>query len=1288
LLTGAAVFDTDVPANALTFELLSAPAGMSVEPATGGLTWTPAESQVPSTNWVTLRVRDNGMPSLTATQSFTVFALPINRLPVLIVPPDQTIDEMTTLTLTNEASEAAYPELRLTFGLLDPPAGVVMNPTNGVFTWTPTENQGPGTNLILVVVRDDGFPSVTVTQSFSVVVREINRAPVWLVQPDVRLREGDTLDFSLAAANGLFQEVWTGLGGGTVFDLTNNFAFPDQPTTWGVLTNGFEAPCPGVNYHGQRLRGFLVPAETGAYVFALHRFWDFGWGACLLYLSTDETSGNKVAIAGWAGDFQQPQSAPIELAAGGRYYVEALMVKGGGAFNSQAINWQIPGGWVEAPIPASRLVPFAGVRDPDWPANELSYQLIAGPEGADLNPATGQLSWTPASTQRPSTNVFVVAVSDNGTPSLGATQKFTVVVSDAPELTLPETATVDELTTLTLPLRVRDVSVPPNVQTFDLVSGPVGMTLNPASGVLTWTPSEAQGPSTNLVTVRVTDDGSPPRSDTRGFSVVVNEVNAAPIWTAVQNPTLTLGQSLDFNLASLTNHGLWREVYAGIAGDLIADLTNHASFPDHPTSVEILTNYFAAPVNVDDNYGQRIRAWVVPPRTGLYTFWISSANESLLYLSGDNQPGNKVVIAGLTAGAVPRSPPIRLIAGRAYYIEALMKAGVGDDSLSVSWQLPDRTDELLFPASWCVLDPGTAVVASDPDVPANGLSFELLSCPGGMSVNPATGGLTWTPTEAQAPTTNVVIVRARDDGSPGLSATQSFAVFVRPPNPRAPTLAPIPDQALDELTPLTFTNQAGDADLGEQLSFWLLQAPAGASVDETNGVFTWTPAESQGPSSNWITLVVSDDGVPSLSATQSFAVIVRDVNTPPTWLPIADETVLPGDMLTVLPRGLLREIYEGITSYVEGGQVRWAVANLTSLATYPAQPLSTILVTNMSEFASGMGPGRGQRARGYFAPPETATYEFLCWGSESQVYLSSDEQPDNRRQVWWTWGGGGSGFPSQMLDTGRLYYVEIISAAPSLTFWKPLPGAGLFGLAATDADLPENLLAYEVLAGPAGLRVNPITGQVVWTPGLAQAPSTNVVTLKVSDDGTPSLSATQNFTIVVLENHPPTASLNSPTNGTVIIAPTAILLEAVAEDVDGNLEAVEFFDDTRRLAEVASAPFRFVCTNAAAGPHSLTVRARDRAGVTTDSAPVTITVRLPVSPRWTESQLLADGGFRLSLTGEGGYKCVIEASTNLAHQGEWAAVWTNIVSEGGSLEFTDLAATNFVQRFYRARQEP
>ena len=70
-ITNAAT-DPDVPAQVLTFSLLSGPTNAAIAPGTGVFQWTPLVEQANTTNLLTVRVADNGLPSLSATQSYYV----------------------------------------------------------------------------------------------------------------------------------------------------------------------------------------------------------------------------------------------------------------------------------------------------------------------------------------------------------------------------------------------------------------------------------------------------------------------------------------------------------------------------------------------------------------------------------------------------------------------------------------------------------------------------------------------------------------------------------------------------------------------------------------------------------------------------------------------------------------------------------------------------------------------------------------------------------------------------------------------------------------------------------------------------------------------------------------------------------------------------------------------------------------------------------------------------------------------------------------------------------------
>src|SRR5205814_922198 len=109
-----------------------------------------------------------------------------------------------------------------------------------------------------------------------------------------------------------------------------------------------------------------------------------------------------------------------------------------------------------------------------------------------------------------------------------------------------------------------------------------------------------------------------------------------------------------------------------------------------------------------------------------------------------------------------------------------------------------------------------------------------------------------------------------------------------------------PSRTINELTLLTVTNRATDSDLPAQaLTYQLLSPPAGASID-TNGVITWTPMEAQGPSANTITTIVTDNGVPPASATNTFTVTVNEVNSSPVLAAQPNYTIAAQTLLTVI----------------------------------------------------------------------------------------------------------------------------------------------------------------------------------------------------------------------------------------------------------------------------------------------------------------------------------------------------------------------------------------------------
>ncbi|MCU0783148.1 MAG: hypothetical protein MUF81_03700, partial [Verrucomicrobia bacterium] len=126
--------------------------------------------------------------------------------------------------------------------------------------------------------------------------------------------------------------------------------------------------------------------------------------------------------------------------------------------------------------------------------------------------------------------------------------------------------------------------------------------------------------------------------------------------------------------------------------------------------------------------------------------------------------------------------------------------------------------------------------------------------------------------------------------------------------------------AMDELTTLSVNNAALDSNSPPQLVFYSFvnNPPAWTSLDAFSGTITLKPQEVDGPTNVVITTVATDNGYPPLSATNSFTLIVNEVNVAPFW-----PTNVPGR-----------------TNYVVNALTTLIVTNTASDADIPTNTLS------------------------------------------------------------------------------------------------------------------------------------------------------------------------------------------------------------------------------------------------------------------------------------------------------------------------------------------------------------
>ncbi|MCX4030004.1 putative Ig domain-containing protein [Endozoicomonas sp. SM1973] len=168
-----------------------------------------------------------------------------------------------------------------------------------------------------------------------------------------------------------------------------------------------------------------------------------------------------------------------------------------------------------------------------------------------------------------------------------------------------------------------------------------------------------------------------------------------------------------------------------------------------------------------------------------------------------------------------------------------------------------------------------AVTATD----ANGdtLTYRLEVAPTGMTINPTSGLINWTPTQQQIGV-NSVSVRVTD--SKGGVTSQQFTVTVNAVVNKSPVITSSPGTAANAGQAYRYTVTATDAD-GDSLTYQLEAAPKGMTINANSGLISWTPANNQQGANEVV--VRAEDGNGGI-ATQTFTIHVTAgaQNTPPT----------------------------------------------------------------------------------------------------------------------------------------------------------------------------------------------------------------------------------------------------------------------------------------------------------------------------------------------------------------------------------------------------------------------
>lgn len=468
-------------------------------------------------------------------------------------------------------------------------------------------------------------------------------------------------------------------------------------------------------------------------------------------------------------------------------------------------------------------------------------------------------------------------------------------------------------------------------------------------------------------------------------------------------------------------------------GVTVADLTGNPKFPDNPDLVDY-PPYFEWPVadppdlftpplaDVYNNYGTQIIGYFYPPANGDYVFYLASDDGGALYLSTDDDPANKKLIAQETGWSPVRAfttigggstveaknsqtftgtewptrdtinggARITLQTGRAYYIEAVAKEGGGGDNLAVAVQDPqfllDPTlpipgeylstfDKTTGPVSITtqpesqMVDEGQPVTFS---VVADGTPpFTYQWKRNGTDIPDATG---MSYAIANAPfTDNGARFSVVVSGAQGSPVTSAEAVLTVTQDATAPTVVSASGGGDFVSVTVMFSERMDQATAETSGNYQIsgnVSVSAATLVNDTTVVLT-TSRQTGGQT---YTLTLNN---------------LRDRAATPNTI-AAGTTVEFNSAVFV----------EGLVQFERWNTPGGIQAFIDAIADGSMGPSDVKWVANL--FESGRGLADNYRGRGYtwFKPPQNGNYVFIMTVDDNaRLFLSTDDNPANKKAI-------------------------------------------------------------------------------------------------------------------------------------------------------------------------------------------------------------------------------------------------------------------------------------------------
>ena len=515
----------------------------------------------------------------------------------------------------------------------------------------------------------------------------------------------------------------------------------------------------------------------------------------------------------------------------------------------------------------------------------ITYALVAGPDGMSIDGDSGSTRWDPRPSQAGVHDVLIKAFDESGSFQI---QRFQLaVVANTPPVitsTPPETAGIGQ--PFAYHVRCRTQNNPDGV--MRLVSGPLGMTVDSSTGVLRFLPSTV---GTFSFEVAVADGQGGSATQQASVTALPASTNQAPRWDdlpaslAVVNRIWAMRlRALDADRDPLTYSlvdgppGLtvtpdggvtWQPRDTGLFPLRVAVNDGRGGVTDLSHSIQVVSRAPAPSLTITSQ--PETFATVGFP----YAYDVRGVDAALFELIA--KPAGMSIDSEF--GMIRWHPTKDALGVQPVRVRTADRFGNAvEQSFTIAVRSSTTVPTISSAPPTDAVVGRTYVYAVTVDNPSRSpLQFALPVASVGMTIDAATGVVTWTPNTNQAGPATVVI---RVSDALGNFSTQSYAILVTAGAANsAPTIVSTPAVDAAVGAEYEYAMQANDPE-GATLIYGIRTAPAGVSIHPATGVVSWTPSASD---AGTVTLVLTASDPHGGIAVQAYSIDVRTANRAPAF---------------------------------------------------------------------------------------------------------------------------------------------------------------------------------------------------------------------------------------------------------------------------------------------------------------------------------------------------------------------------------------------------------------------